>query len=601
MLIDNIPSPTGNHNAGDLSFGKDGYLYVSVGDGECDYARDSGCQINNDASRDPNILLGKILRITRNGGIPATNPYTGTDSARCNVTGRTDVGKKCQETFASGLDATPSASPSTRTPRARASLSATSAMRLGRKSTKAAQGPTTPGTSARATTTTRAARAPSTAPLRPTRLRSTSTATTPGAPRSPARRSSPTASGPPSTTTLISLATTCVTRSSSSSPRAGVGSRRRSSRAGWARAAPSPWPSGPTARARPSTTPPTFERWRSAPHRLHRHRNRPPTAVVTANPTSGPSPLAVDFDASGSSDPDAGDTLTYLWDFGDGSPTQTTTTPTTTHTYSTEGTYTASLHVRDNHGALSDAATVRIDAGNEAPNPVIESPSADLLFRVGQQITLSGSATDPEDGALPEGSLQWEVLQHHNGNHTHPVLSETGNNLTITAPMPEGLASTGRWQLPGGKAHSNRLRRPLKDGNPRGAAKPGERLLRHQPQRPVAAHQRPDVHHPQDAGLVGRLHAERKRPLTPDPLWEDPTCSRRGPMAKASNTTSLLGQRQAPTRPPSRAAPRVEPQQRRPLTAPQRADIICGLWGQRHHRGTGCQRHSFLGEVERTR
>jgi len=167
---------------------------------------------------------------------------------------------------------------------------------------------------------------------------------------------------------------------------------------------------------------------------------------VTANPTSGPSPLAVDFDASGSSDPDIGDTLTsYLWDFGDGSPTQSTT-PTTTHTYSTKGTYIASVRVEDNHGALSEAATVRIDAGNEAPTPLIESPPANLLFRVGQQITLSGSATDPEDGQLPAGSLEWEVLQHHTApnHHTHPYLSpQTGNNLTITAPMPEGLISTG--------------------------------------------------------------------------------------------------------------------------------------------------------------
>ena len=125
--------------------------------------------------------------------------------------------------------------------------------------------------------------------------------------------------------------------------------------------------------------------------------NRSPTATVAAHPTSGPSPLAVDFDGSGSSDPDIGDTLTnYLWDFGDDSPTQTTNTPTTSHTYSTEGTYTASLRVEDNHGAVSDPATFRIDAGNEAPTPVIESPPANLLYRVDQVITISGSATDPE-------------------------------------------------------------------------------------------------------------------------------------------------------------------------------------------------------------
>ena len=47
--------------------------------------------------------------------------------------------------------------------------------------------------------------------------------------------------------------------------------------------------------------------------------NRPPTARMTATPTSGEVPLAVSFDGSASSDPDAGDTLTYTWNFGDGS------------------------------------------------------------------------------------------------------------------------------------------------------------------------------------------------------------------------------------------------------------------------------------------
>jgi glucose/arabinose dehydrogenase len=103
VLIDNMPSQAGNHNAGDVHFGKDGFLYISIGDSGCDYAGDSGCAGDNNASRDSHILLGKILRISPDGGIPPTNPYRGTDSARCNVTGRTDPGKKCQETFASGL------------------------------------------------------------------------------------------------------------------------------------------------------------------------------------------------------------------------------------------------------------------------------------------------------------------------------------------------------------------------------------------------------------------------------------------------------------------------------------------------------------------
>lgn len=93
MLIDNIPSPNANHNGGDLHFGKDGLLYVSVGDGGA----------VSTAAGAKNTVLGKILRVTKTGGIPTTNPYRGANSVRCNVTGRAAVGKVCQEIFASGL------------------------------------------------------------------------------------------------------------------------------------------------------------------------------------------------------------------------------------------------------------------------------------------------------------------------------------------------------------------------------------------------------------------------------------------------------------------------------------------------------------------
>ena len=104
VLVDNIPSPAGNHNGGDLNFGKDGMLYVSVGDGGCDYpgGTPSGCGGANDASRDRNVLLGKILRIDRDGNVPAGNPFTGAGTARCNA-GAAPVGQICQEAFAWGL------------------------------------------------------------------------------------------------------------------------------------------------------------------------------------------------------------------------------------------------------------------------------------------------------------------------------------------------------------------------------------------------------------------------------------------------------------------------------------------------------------------
>ena len=443
VLIDNIPSPTGYHNTGDLSFGKNGYLYVSVGDGKCDYTGDSGCAGQNDAARDRNILLGKILRTTRDGGIPATNPYQGSDSTRCNLTGRTDVGKKCQETFASGLRNPfrfafdPNAS-GTRFFINDVGEAVWEEIDQGKKGADYAwnlcQGNHDhPGHAG----SVDCAAAPYTPPIHEYNHDTGCIAITGGAfvPNGtwPAEYDNSYLFGDYGCNKIFEL-----------KPKSGGGFTQTEFASGLGEGGPIAMAIGPygSGQALYYTTYGNGGEVRRIVHTGD--ANRSPNAIVAANPTDGLLPLAVDFDASGSSDPDTGDTLTsYIWDFDDGSPIQTTTTPTTSHTYSTNGTYTASVRVKDNHGAISDPDSVRIDAGNQAPTPVIESPSANLRYRVDQEITLSGSATDPEDGQLPERSLEWEVLKHHNGTHTHHVLSEVGNNLTITGRPPEGLDATG--------------------------------------------------------------------------------------------------------------------------------------------------------------
>ena len=104
ILLDRIHSPAGNHNGGDVNFGKDGHLYVSIGDGGCDYASPSNCGGSNDAARDRHVMLGKILRITREPGVlPADNPFLGAGTGACATTGSTTPGNWCQEIFATGL------------------------------------------------------------------------------------------------------------------------------------------------------------------------------------------------------------------------------------------------------------------------------------------------------------------------------------------------------------------------------------------------------------------------------------------------------------------------------------------------------------------
>jgi len=74
--------------------------------------------------------------------------------------------------------------------------------------------------------------------------------------------------------------------------------------------------------------------------------NHPPTAVALASPLSGPAPLEVTFDGTGSSDPEGGDLL-YDWDFDDGFYG---TGATTTHVFDFPGIYTVYLVVTDDHG-----------------------------------------------------------------------------------------------------------------------------------------------------------------------------------------------------------------------------------------------------------
>jgi len=67
-----IEQPYGNHNGGMIEFGPDGLLYIGMGDG-------GAGGDPHDYGQDPDVLLGKMLRIDVDAGepygIPADNPF----------------------------------------------------------------------------------------------------------------------------------------------------------------------------------------------------------------------------------------------------------------------------------------------------------------------------------------------------------------------------------------------------------------------------------------------------------------------------------------------------------------------------------------------
>lgn len=89
-ILMTVDQPFSNHNGGSLAFGRDGFLYIGLGDGGSGGDPQGYSQ---NMTIDPNfpsrVLLGKMLRIdvdttsgSLNYGIPATNPFATTAGLR---------------------------------------------------------------------------------------------------------------------------------------------------------------------------------------------------------------------------------------------------------------------------------------------------------------------------------------------------------------------------------------------------------------------------------------------------------------------------------------------------------------------------------------
>ncbi|MFI5584732.1 PQQ-dependent sugar dehydrogenase [Amycolatopsis sp. NPDC051758] len=148
--------------------------------------------------------------------------------------------------------------------------------------------------------------------------------------------------------------------------------------------------------------------------------------VAAASSTTDPDTRTVSFDGSASVDYD-NDLLKYDWDFGDGA-TAADAGPKVNHVYAagTES-FTAKLTVRDPLGATG-TTTIAVAPGNHSPELTLTTPGDTATFAVNQQVSLSGTATDAEDGtSLP---ITWTTAVRHCPSestcHSHPGVGGTG-------------------------------------------------------------------------------------------------------------------------------------------------------------------------------
>jgi PKD repeat protein len=164
--------------------------------------------------------------------------------------------------------------------------------------------------------------------------------------------------------------------------------------------------------------------------------NKPPIADV-----KGPYMIAVDqaveFDGSGSSDPD-GKIVSYDWDFGDES-TGTGASP--SHAYASRGTYNVTLTVTDDNNAVDSAQTsVSVEPGNQPPTA---DPSGPYSAKVGESLTFDGTGSSDPEGNI--SSYAWDFGDKSTGTGATPshIYNVAGTyNVSLTVTDDGGLTAT---------------------------------------------------------------------------------------------------------------------------------------------------------------
>ena len=125
--------------------------------------------------------------------------------------------------------------------------------------------------------------------------------------------------------------------------------------------------------------------------------NIEPRALFSLSPEAGFSPLRVEFDASGSDDPD-GQLVSYSWGFGDG---QSASGMRTSHTYENAGEFRVTLEIRDDRGATARAegsVSVRELGPNE--RPVASFTISPTRGAVPLEVRVDASASFDPDGEI---------------------------------------------------------------------------------------------------------------------------------------------------------------------------------------------------------
>ena len=176
-------------------------------------------------------------------------------------------------------------------------------------------------------------------------------------------------------------------------------------------------------------------------------QSTPPEVQISAAPPSpsGPPPLTVQFDGSGSSAADNATIANWSWKFSDGG---TGSGKTINHTYTNQGTFTVTLQVTDSHGATNSASSPFIVSPKVPLSVMITSDPASVEQNKTSvlKVTVTGKDGNPVSGAnVTLNSTQEGTVNTLTGSTDS--LGQVTSNFTGT--MEGNVTVTARAEKPG--------------------------------------------------------------------------------------------------------------------------------------------------------
>lgn len=175
--------------------------------------------------------------------------------------------------------------------------------------------------------------------------------------------------------------------------------------------------------------------------------NQAPVAVFAApSPANGPPGTSFSFDGTGSTDPDAGDSVaTYSWNFGDGF---TASGSTVDHVYAAAGTYAVTLTVVDSRGKASAPVSRNVGVGSLTNAP----PVASFTFGPASgtaPVTATFTSTST-DGEGPIATWSWNWGDGTAGGTTSQAthVFQSAGTFTVTLTVTDSGGSAARPPTP---------------------------------------------------------------------------------------------------------------------------------------------------------